>query len=378
MDWLNLQNEGSRIFTMKRFSLILGASCLATASTLGQQASQELEQRVALNTAVNRQQDARLAGLESDVSHLKSSAQVAHPPQYPHPNPPAQPGQPGAGSTYSVASGDTFFSIARLHSTSIAQLQAANPRVDPNRLQIGQRLNVPGTAAQQAAAPSQLPPPSAATSYQVVSGDTLSSIARRHNTSVAALQRANGLSSDTLQIGQSLLIPSAAAPPGEVAASPPYPAPTSPQPSPAPASQPSSTSFTHTVQPGETLSAIANRYSVPVGAIVASTPDLTNPNQLKIGQQLTIPGAAAHSIAPPPTSPPTQAPTRTASSPPSYASLLNYELRPGESIDSIAPKFGSSTAEIVRINGLQSASAVRPGDIILVPGNSLQAGHTGP
>jgi LysM repeat protein len=367
---------------MKRLSLILTASCLATSATLGQQTSQDLEQRVALNTAVNRQQDARLAGLESDVSHLKSSSQIAHPPQYPHPSTPATPGQPAATSTYAVASGDTFFSIARRHSTSITQLQAANPGVDPSRLQIGQRLNVPGTTAQQPpAAPhahSPVPPPTSAIPYRVVAGDTLSSIARRHGTSVAALQRANGLSSDSLQVGQNLLIPTAAAPAGDVATSPPYPAPAPPQPSPTPALQPPSTSFTHTVQPGETLSAIARQYNTSISAIVASTPGLSNPNQLKIGQQLTIPGANANSIASQQGSPQAQPSPPPASSPPAYTSLLNYELRPGETLDSIAPKFGTSTAEIIRINGLQSASVVRPGDIILVPGNSLQAGHTGP
>lgn len=45
----------------------------------------------------------------------------------------------------------------------------------------------------------------------------------------------------------------------------------------------------HTVQSGETLSAIAARYSVSVGTL-ASANNLANPNLLQVGQNLTIPG----------------------------------------------------------------------------------------
>ncbi len=44
-------------------------------------------------------------------------------------------------------------------------------------------------------------------SYTVASGDTLYGIARKNGTSVNALKSANGLSSDTIRIGQRLVIP---------------------------------------------------------------------------------------------------------------------------------------------------------------------------
>jgi LysM repeat protein len=43
--------------------------------------------------------------------------------------------------------------------------------------------------------------------YVIKSGDTLSAIASRNHTTVAALKRANGLSSDTIRVGQRLKIP---------------------------------------------------------------------------------------------------------------------------------------------------------------------------
>jgi LysM repeat protein len=59
-----------------------------------------------------------------------------------------------------------------------------------------------------AEASSPKPTPSKPSTYYVVkSGDTLSVIASRHHTSVAALKRANGLTSDMIRVGQGLKIP---------------------------------------------------------------------------------------------------------------------------------------------------------------------------
>ena len=43
--------------------------------------------------------------------------------------------------------------------------------------------------------------------YRVVSGDSLSKIANQYDVTVAAIKATNGLSSDTILIGQELLIP---------------------------------------------------------------------------------------------------------------------------------------------------------------------------
>ncbi len=48
---------------------------------------------------------------------------------------------------------------------------------------------------------------SSGSTYTVVSGDTLFSLARRNGTTVNAIKNANGLSSDLIRIGQKLRIP---------------------------------------------------------------------------------------------------------------------------------------------------------------------------
>lgn len=53
----------------------------------------------------------------------------------------------------------------------------------------------------------------AATTYRVVSGDSLSKIARRHGTTVSALRAANGLTGDLIRVGDTLRIPGGPAAP---------------------------------------------------------------------------------------------------------------------------------------------------------------------
>jgi len=65
-------------------------------------------------------------------------------------------------------------------------------------------------ASQQASAPANKSAPSAGSVYTVQAGDTLSSIAKRHGTSSAAIKQANGLDGGLIRIGQKLTVPGAA------------------------------------------------------------------------------------------------------------------------------------------------------------------------
>ena len=65
-----------------------------------------------------------------------------------------------------------------------------------------------GTAARPAATPQPRPQPQPQQRrYTVKRGDNLSAIARRHNTTVAGLRRANGISGSLIHPGQVLRIP---------------------------------------------------------------------------------------------------------------------------------------------------------------------------
>jgi len=63
--------------------------------------------------------------------------------------------------------------------------------------------------------------------------------------------------------------------------------------------------------------------------------------------------------------------------PMSLWALLNSRLRPGESITTLANRYGVPEKEILRVNGFKTAAAAKPGQIILIPtlngGNAAKA-----
>jgi peptidoglycan endopeptidase LytE len=108
------------------------------------------------------------------------------------------------GATYRVVAGDTLGSIAARFGTTVAALTAANHLADPNLIFAGQLLAV-GSGARPDVQPSW--GTAAGTTYTVVAGDTLGSIADRFGTRVAALTSANHLADPNLiYVGEVLVL----------------------------------------------------------------------------------------------------------------------------------------------------------------------------
>ncbi|MEO1856545.1 MAG: LysM peptidoglycan-binding domain-containing protein [Rubritalea sp.] len=137
-------------------------------------------------------------------------------------------------TNYTVAKGDSLSKIARKHGVSLNALMAANSGINPNKLRIGQTVNLPNSAtfSQNGPTPAHpasiakaeiLPAPIPATThaevpkalvntqdYVVQKGDTLYGIARKNNTSVAnILEQNQGLDPRKLRPGQSIAIATA-------------------------------------------------------------------------------------------------------------------------------------------------------------------------
>lgn len=177
----------------------------------------------------------------------------------------------GPTFAYTVQSGDTLFSIALRYNTDVETLRRLNNLSD-DTIQVGQTLQVPGTGQESATAPGEeASQPTPAASQQVIHvvepGDTLSAIAAKYDVSWTDIAAANNIVAPyTIYRGQKLVIPGVS----------PTPVPETPV-------------RTHTVQAGETLYSIAIQYGVTVQAIMQAN-NLTNPDLIRTGQTLTIPG----------------------------------------------------------------------------------------
>ncbi len=164
-----------------------------------------------------------------------------------HPGSVAGPSSSPAGKTggvYTVVAGDTLYSIARRHATTVATVQALNDLGDTSAIQIGQTIRLEAVAVAPAPVPAAVPdnqvgtsdqvaggdpseridvesPPEADlelqvgssvnASYRVAAGDTLYGIARRFGTTAQTLASMNGLTnSNLINVGQVLTVPVAA------------------------------------------------------------------------------------------------------------------------------------------------------------------------
>lgn len=173
-----------------------------------------------------------------------------------------------------VKRGETLFSIARHYGVSVDAIVAANGIVDPSRIYVGQRLVIPISDGAES-------PLAAGATHVVQPGENLFRIALRYGTTVQALAQINGIyNPGHIVAGQKLTIPGSATTPSV-------------------AYQPQHAAKAHTVQPGETLSVIANHYGVSVWTLVKLN-NIANPALIYAGQVLAIPQTGGQPAAPAP------------------------------------------------------------------------------
>jgi LysM repeat protein len=106
---------------------------------------------------------------------------------------------PTAAATYTVKSGDTLYGIATRNGLGLSTLLKANGLSSSSVIRPGQKLKLSGAVSRPSSTvtPSSAAPTAAAT-YTVKSGDTLSGIATRNGIGLSALLKANGLSSSSV------------------------------------------------------------------------------------------------------------------------------------------------------------------------------------
>ena len=174
--------------------------------------------------------------------------------------------QAAAFAFHKVRRGQTLGGIAQRYGTSARTLQRLNGLRSAHFIRVGQRLRVPlrGKGRRQTTRSVQVARATSQDGTHIVRrGESLGKIAQRYNTTVAALQRLNGIKNAALiPVGKKLRL--SADSPGKAR----Y--------------------VKHRVRRGQTLGSIARRYGTKV-SILKRLNGVKNVRRLQIGQVLRIP-----------------------------------------------------------------------------------------
>ena len=162
--------------------------------------------------------------------------------------------------------------------------------------------------------------------YLVRPGDTLWGIAMRFGVPRTEIAQANGISPYSfVYVGQRLRIPRQhTAPTGSV----------------------------YIVRAGDTLSGIAQKFGVSLTAL-AQANGLTTRSYVYVGQRLRIPSGNGGTSAP---------------APPASGAMRSYVVRPGDTLSSIAARFGVSWQALAQANGIRPPYLIYVGQRLVVPG----------
>ncbi|MEA5413367.1 LysM peptidoglycan-binding domain-containing protein, partial [Synechococcus sp. BA-120 BA3] len=172
---------------------------------------------------------------------------------------------PVLAAQVTVKPGETLSDIAARHRVSVSTLMKINGISDPDLVEAGRTLTLPGGAAR---------PRASGGSLTVAPGETLSEIAERHGITVSRLMQLNGLSkADHIEAGQRLVVPASSR-------------------SAAPASGVNRKASEHVVRSGESLSQIADAYGVPLRQLIAIN-RISDPNLVESGTRLRLRPASA-------------------------------------------------------------------------------------
>jgi LysM repeat protein len=236
------------------------------------------------------------------------------------------PGGQAFAGTVSVQPGQSLSQVAAEEGTTVAALVAANGITNPDLVDAGAVLQVPGSSS----TPPVVVAAAAATSVTVEPGETLSALAQRYGTTPAALAAANGINNpDLIVAGSVLRIPGPGAPAATAAA-------------------PSPAFTTVEVRPGETLSALAQRYGTTAAALAAAN-GISDPNRIKAGMVLQLPGQVSGTA--------TTAVTMVGS----------ITVHAGDTLTSLAAHYGTTTAALAGANGISNPNLLFAGMRLTLP-----------
>lgn len=249
-------------------------------------------------------------------------------------------------TTHTVQSGEYLQGIAAAYGVTAEELRAWNG-LSSDMIYVGDVLVVDGSSSGTVVSNS-----SSAGTHVVQNGDVLYNLAIRYGVTVDDLMAWNGLTSDWLNVGDTLVVyGNATATGGNYYYD--YTAPVST----------SSTGY-HTVAPGDTLSGIAAVYGVTEEELWAWNG--LSSDWLNVGDQIAVTGYSSGATS-----------TYTNYVPTTNTTTTNYTVSAGDSLYEIAQAYGTTVDNLMAINGL-SSTFLQIGDQLVVPGADKSATSEAP
>ena len=239
-----------------------------------------------------------------------------------------------------ISRGETVSYIAKKYRVSQSAIIQANKMKRPYKIYPGKTLMIPVPVGRSDYASSSREYEMTGNVYIVQPGDYLANIARAFGTTADKIAAANNLrSKNTISVGQKLVIPGYTG------------------------SSTDSDYFTHTISKGETLSTIAQNYSTTVNRL-CSLNKISPRTVLLIGQKLKVPGEKPNV---------SYAVTETATVSKASSGGSTHTVARGQNLSYIADLYGTTVADICRLNGISSRSTLQIGQKIKIPGGSDNA-----
>jgi LysM repeat protein len=259
------------------------------------------------------------------------------------PAPAATYARPPLTTAYTVKAGDTLSGIAYRYKLRWQDVAAVNPRINPNKLLVGEVIQLPGQVdvahpVRAAVTTARSAVKSAGGTVVVKPGDSLSVIAQRHGVKVADIKKANNLTSDLIRVNQKLVIPGAKTT-AIVKAPVKEPAPVAP------------VNIVPVVAPPPAPAPVLDPLSTP---FAPEAPGLAPDAEPVAGE-----------IPPPPPLPTLDA-GAPAAAPAAPAAMQNHTVSAGEDLYSVAIRWGVSTADIKAANNLTGSELI-PGTVLKIP-----------
>ncbi len=182
--------------------------------------------------------------------------------------------------------------------------------------------------------------------HQVQAGETLYSIARQYNVTVAQLRQWNNLSETAgISIGQKLVVGEENTTVNSIPATPKTPVSTAPA---------TAAPTEHAVQIGETLYSISRKYGVTVAELRLWN-NLSERDAVKVGQRLIVKSASQSAIDS----------TKVTPVSPTTSRVIEYEVQPGDTLYKIAKGHGVTVEQLQEWNG-KTTPAVSIGEKIKI------------